>query len=95
MRDLLLLAALGFGAYWLYKHKCTKSSDEMSLDNLRMGIANGWYDVKLMAGKDKNGNPVYNAILNGQDTEGNPVQDIKDISQATYEALKADGVPEV
>ena len=95
MRDLLLLAALGFGAYWLYKHKCTKSSDEMSLDNLRMGIANGWYDVKLMAGKDENGNPVYNAILNGQDTEGNPVQDIKDISQATYEALKADGVPEV
>ena len=95
MRDLLLLAALGLGAYWLYKHKCTKSSDEMSLDNLRMGIANGWYDVKLMAGKDENGNPVYNAILNGQDTEGNPVQDIKDISQATYEALKADGVPEV
>lgn len=96
MKNLLLLTALGVGAWWLYeKSKSCKSSDEISLENLRIGIANGWYEVKLMAGKDENGNPVYNAILNGQDTEGNPVQDIKDISQATYEALKADGVPEV
>ena len=94
MKKLLLTLALIGGAIWWCKTKC-KSGDTISLENLRMGIANGWYEVKLMAGQDKNGNPVYNAILNGQDTEGNPVQDIKDISQATYEALKADGVPEV
>ena len=95
MSDLLLLAALAGGAYWLWAKKNCKSSDEISLENLRMGIANGWYDVKLMAGTDKNGNPVYNAILTGQDTDGNDIQTIKDISKATYEALKADGVPEV
>ena len=92
MRDLLLLAALGFGAYWLWKKKCTsKSSDEISLENLRMGIANGWYEVKLFAGE----NGKYFAILTGQDTDGNDIQTTKDISLATYEALKADGVPEV
>ena len=91
MRDLLLLAALGFGAYWLYKHKACKSSDEISLENLRMGIANGWYEVKLFAGE----NGKYFAIISGQDTDGNDIQTTKDISQATYEALKADGVPEV
>lgn len=84
MIDLLLLAALGFGAYWLWKKKCTgKSSDEMSLDNLRKGIANGSYDVYLWT----NGSGKYFAIIT--DTES------RAISQATYEALKADGVPEV
>ena len=84
MKNLLLLTALGVGAWWLYeKSKSCKSSDEMSLDSLRKGIANGSYDVYLWT----NGSGKYFAIIT--DTES------RAISQATYEALKADGVTEV
>lgn len=92
MKKYLLIAAVAAGAWWLWKKKCTgKSSDEMSLENLRMGIANEWYSVKLFAGD----NSQYFAILTGKDTDGETKETTKQISFATYEALKADGVPEV
>ena len=92
MSESLILLALVAGAWILYKQKkCTKDSGEVSLDNLRMGIANGWYTVMLFAGD----NDKYFAIISGKDTNGQDEQTTKEISYATYAALKADGVPEV
>lgn len=90
MKKLLLTLALIGGAIWWCKTKCS-SRDTISLENLRMGIVNGWYEVQLFVGS----NGKYYAILTGKDTHGNYIQTNRFISLETYETLKAQGVPEV
>ncbi len=85
----LIALAAGFAAVKLFGKKC-KNTDEISLENLRMGIANQWYSVSLFAGSKGK----YFAILIGKDTDGVELQTTKEISKETFDALKADGVPQ-
>ena len=94
MKKLLLTLELIGGAIWWCKTKCS-SGDTISLENIRRGIAEGWYTVKICSAPNQSGVVEYYAILTGKNTDGGAEETVQTITASIYEALKADGVPEV
>lgn len=60
---------------------------EVSLANVRRGIKNGWYSAMLLEVDGK-----YYAELSGTRTDGTSETGVYEISKATFDALKSDGV---
>lgn len=83
---IILAIAAGVALWW----KCRKNSGEISLANIRRGIKNGWYSAQLL---DMDGK--YYVQLTGKNTKGETEQGVYDISKATFDALKADGVEQL
>lgn len=63
------------------------SDKTVSLENIRKGVTRGWYKVQLC---HIDGKPAVklSGIANGK-----PYSDYYPVSQATWDALKADGTP--
>lgn len=97
---ILYLAAAGV-ALWVLTRKaapvgaCRRigamTDTPVSLDNIRKGVARGWY--KADAVFYVFGTPSVR--LSGKDTTGTMYSDVYPITQATYDALVADGIPTV
>lgn len=61
----------------------------VSLENIRRGVANGWYKCTLTIVK---GQPAV--FLSGKTADGKTFSDVYPIAQADYDILKADGFTE-
>ena len=61
----------------------------VSLENIRNGVANGWYTCTLTY---VNGTPAV--FLSGRTMNGKMFADVYPITQADYNTLKADGYAE-
>lgn len=67
----------------------TMQDTPVSLENVRKGIARGWYSAQLCT---VDGRPAVK--LSGT-ANGKPYSDYYPVSQATWDALKADGVQQI
>ena len=85
---IILALAAGFAAVKLFCKR--KDTGEISLANIRRGIKNGWYSAQLLDMDDK-----YYVQLSGKRTDGSEEQGVYEISKATFDALKTDGVPQL
>jgi len=78
------------GIFAAVKVICKKDTGEISLANIRRGIKNGWYSAQLM---DMDGK--YYVQLSGKRTDGSEKHGVYEISKATFDALKTDGVEQL
>ena len=62
---------------------------EVSLENIRRGVANGWYSAVLT---HVDGMPAVR--LSGRLQDGSEYADVYPISEADYQQLLTDGTPE-
>lgn len=94
MKNVTVLAAIAAAVLILRKQSTSgtgaMTDKEVSLENVRMGMARGWYSAELT---HVNGKPAVR--LSGKRTDGTYSNDIYPVSQSVYEALKSDGVQEV
>lgn len=95
MENGLLVAAIAAATLLLLRKKNSSgtgamSDDPVSLKNLRMGIKRGWYQAELTR---RNGQPAV--VLSGKQTDGTYTSDVYPVDEATWQALKQDGVKEV
>ena len=87
---LLLALAAGFAAVKLFCKR--KDTGEISLENIRKGIANGWYTAQVYSAELDNGESHFYVVLTGKDTNGNEEQSTNEITYDTFRALLDDGV---
>lgn len=81
------LVALAFVAGATKKRSVDGMRDNpVQLDNIRRGVANGWYKATLVRVGDK---PAIH--LFGKDAAGNDYGDIFPISEHDWQTLKAEG----
>ena len=68
-------------------HRSVKGMDDkpVSLDNIRKGVARGWYKATLVR---RQGKPYI--YLYGKNAEGNNYGDIYPISEEDWQTLKAE-----
>lgn len=95
MKDSTLLIIGAAVAALLIARKKTTGTGSMSdmpvtLANVRMGIQRGWYSAELTA---VNGQKAVR--LSGKQTDGSYTSDVYPVDEATWQALKQDGVKEV
>ena len=85
---LLIGLAAVFCFAFLRKAKGTAgmSDPETSLDNIRRGVANGWYTCTLTR---VNGKPAVR--LSGKTTDGKQSTDVYPVSETTWQTLKNEG----
>lgn len=90
----LPIALIAAGTYLLHKRTGVSgcrvgamTDTPVSLDNIRKGIARGWYTAQLTTA---NGHLAVR--LSGQITNGQNYSDVYPVTKATFDALKADGV---
>ena len=87
--NFLLGALLGFVACKYFACKANATDEFVSLKNIRRGIANQWYTATIAIQDGK-----YLVRLTGKETDGDISDAYYPITEETYNALKADGVPE-
>ena len=91
MDALILISALllgGFAMATLSKPRTTDGMEDtpISIDNIRRGVANGWYTCTLMIA---DGRPAVH--LTGKTADGKTYSDIYPVTQADWDTLKAEG----
>ena len=94
MKELFAYLALGAVGLWAITRKSGKAVGRMSdtpvsLENVRKGVARGWYTAQLCK---VDGKPAVK--LSGT-ANGKPYSDYYPVTQATWNALKADGVQQI
>lgn len=62
----------------------------VTLKNIRMGVSRGWYSAELTM---VNGQKAVR--LSGNQTDGNYTSDVYPVDEATWQALKQEGIKEV
>lgn len=91
MNKLLLIGAIFLGGIVITKHKkkgtAGLNDPQVSLDNIRRGVANGWYTCKLLRTAD--GKAAVE--LSGKKTDGKYYSDIYPVAEETWQMLKAEG----
>lgn len=94
MNELILIGILIFGgiAMAAAKNKGANGTQDrqVSIDNIRRGVAQGWYTAQLT---HVNGQTAI--ILSGSTADGKVFSDVYPISQADWDTLKAEGCKEV
>lgn len=87
----LLICVLVLGCLVITEHKkkgtAGLNDPQVSLDNIRRGVANGWYTCKLVRTSD--GIPAVR--LSGKNTDGKYYSDVYPVSEETWQTLKNDG----
>lgn len=91
MDGLFVISILVIGGFILSATKKQKSTSGMndnpvSLENIRRGVANGWYSATLTMVGDK-----FAIRLSGKTQNGQTYTDVYPISQIDWETLKAEG----
>ena len=88
---IFLTIAVGITAWLFGRRKCKATADgEVSLANIRKGIKNGWYSAQLLEMDGK-----WYVQLSGTKTDGTQDVGVYEITQATFDALKSDGVQQL
>ena len=92
MDGLIVISILLLGGFILSttKKKGTSGMTDtpVSLDNIRRGVANGWYSATLTKVGDK-----FAIRLSGKLKNGQTFTDVYPISQIDWETLKAENYP--
>ena len=91
MDSLVIIAILLLGGFAIAASKKAESTSGMedapvSLDNIRKGVARGWYSATLCR---VNGAPAIH--LYGKDASGNNYGDVFPITEADWQTLKNEG----
>ena len=91
MDGLVIISALLLGGLALAAFSKPRTMDGMedtpvSIDNIRRGVANGWYTCTLVM---VDGIPAVH--LTGKTSNGQPYSDVFPITQADWDTLKAEG----
>lgn len=91
MNELILIGILILGGIAMAKAKGASgmSDKPVSIENIRRGVAQGWYTAQLTR---VSGQPAI--ILSGRTADGKSFSDVYPISQADWDALKAEGYAE-
>ena len=89
--DALIILGIVAAIAFVHLAKQSKGTNGMndtpvSIDNIRKGVANGWYKATLLY---HDGEPAI--LLKGKMTDGKTYSDIYPISQADWDTLKAEG----
>lgn len=96
MKKIILFGAGFVSALLVVKHIASKQDtiDYVDLENIRKGIANNWYKADYIWTTERPGFPQsYSVHLIGVDTTGAKSEGWYPITEATFNALKADGIP--
>lgn len=90
MEGLGLLFLVGFAVYAVKEIRRQKSADfeddEVSINDLRQGIQNKWYDVKLTV---VDGTPAV--FLSGKTKDGKDYEDVFAIKKDDWDTLQKEG----
>lgn len=93
MNELILIGILLLGGIAMAAAKnkgASGMSDKpVSIENIRRGVAQGWYTAKLT---HVSGQPAI--ILSGRTADGKVFSDVYPIAQSDWDALKAEGYAE-
>ena len=91
MNELILLGILLVGGLLIKKAASPASGmndKAVSIDNIRRGVANGWYTAQLTR---VNGQPAIR--LSGTRTDDTQFVDVYPISENDWQTLKKEGFP--
>lgn len=91
MDGLIIISALLLGGFALAALSKPRTMDGMedtpvSIDNIRRGVANGWYTCALVM---VDGIPAVH--LSGRTSDGKQYSDVYPITQEDWNTLKAEG----
>ena len=91
MDGLVIISALLLGGFALAAFSKPRTMDGMedtpvSIDNIRRGVANGWYTCTLVV---VDGKPAVH--LSGRTSDGKQYSDVYPITQADWDTLRAEG----
>jgi hypothetical protein len=92
MNEFILIGILVLGGIAMAKAAkgaSGMSDKSVSIENIRRGVAQGWYTARLT---HKNGKPAI--FLSGRTADGKVFSDVYPIAQADWDALKAEGYAE-
>ena len=92
MNELILIGILVLGGIAISKAAkgaSGMSDKQVSIENIRRGVAQGWYTAQLT---HVSGKPAI--ILSGRTADGKVFSDVYPIAQADWDALKAEGYAE-
>lgn len=88
--DTLILIAIVTGCAFAFMRSANGTSGmndtEVTLDNIRRGVKNGWYRCVLVRSE---GQPAVKLV--GKDTTGNDYEDIYPVSEKTWQTLLNEG----
>ena len=94
MDGLVVIGILLLGGFLLSVQKnkgaAGMQDDPVSLENIRRGVANGWYIAELTR---VNGMPAVR--LSGKVTNGKQFTDVYPITEADWQTLKSEGYKEI
>lgn len=91
MNELILIGILVLGGIAMAKAKGASgmSDKPVSIENIRRGVAQGWYTAKLTRIDGASA-----IILSGRTADGKVFSDVYPIAQADWDTLKAEGYAE-
>lgn len=88
--DTFILIAIATACTLAFVRKAKGTSGmndtEVSIDNIRRGVANGWYTCILCRVEGK---PAVK--LSGKDASGNSYEDVYPVSESTWQTLASEG----